>query len=124
MLLHTRFTTKIVKGSGRGGIIGLPTINCAVPQDFSFKHGVYAGWVYKKNRKYAAAIHFGKRPTFNEDDILLEVHILEKIDSAFGKTLNLELTRLIRKTKQFKNTEKLLDAVRKDIKAIKQYLDI
>lgn len=41
-----RYTTPIVSGHGRGKLLGYPTFNLVIPEDFDAAHGIYACWVW------------------------------------------------------------------------------
>ena len=74
--MTTRFTTKQVKGRGRGKLLGYPTINLEVPPHFELADGVYAAWVTIQGTKFRGALHWGPIPTFDESQKSLEVYVL------------------------------------------------
>lgn len=120
---HMKHQIQIIKGAGRGKGLGIPTINGAIPRDFPYKHGIYAGWVYTGNKKYPAAIHFGPRPVFDDPKPSLEAHILEQV-SDVADTIEIELLTHIRDIQHFATPQKMLAQIQKDIQRIKQLLDI
>ena len=58
------YTSKVIKGRGRGREIGYPTLNLGIPRNFSVRQGVFAGWVIIDGHQYPGAFHFGPVPTF------------------------------------------------------------
>lgn len=114
----------VVNGKKRGKKMGVPTINCQVPKNLPYKHGIYAGWIYLDNQKLPAAIHFGPRPVFGEDEISLEAHVLEQVIDVVGKQIELEFSVLVRKVKNFENADEMIKQIKKDIKEIKRLLDV
>lgn len=70
----------VVRGDGRGRVIGFPTANLSVAAGFCVPEvGIYAGtWTRGTGRRYPAAISVGRRPTFYEDaDVLVEAHLVD-----------------------------------------------
>jgi riboflavin kinase/FMN adenylyltransferase len=112
-----RITGKVVKGSGRGQVLGFPTANLKVDlHKLTPAHGVYAGLV--DGRK--CAVNIGSRPTFGADHTLVEAHIFNFHKNILGKILKLSLTKRLRDEMQFSDVEDLKGQIRKDINRIKR----
>ena len=88
------------------------------------KPGVYAVKVLRKNNtKYIKGIaNLGYRPTFNQKEILLEVHIFNFSRNLYNKHLTIEFIDFIRKEKKFKNINKLRKQINLDLKIAKKKL--
>ncbi len=114
----------VVRGKGRGKQIGIPTINCRIPEQFDFDEGVYAGWVVVKNKKYPSAVHFGPRPTFSEQDNSLEIYILGDFSQEVPLTVELELVYYIREIRSFVSVDEMKKEIEQDIAKIKRLLRI
>lgn len=121
---YKRYRLKVISGSSRGKKIGVPTINFVVPKNLKLPHGIYAGWLSIRQKKYPAAIHFGPRPQFNEDEVTLEAHIIGKsLPPVFAKA-ELELVHFLRLIKNFSSLKALIQRIQKDIVLSKVKLEI
>lgn len=75
---YMKYTLPVVKGKGRGkAVVGFPTLNLKIPQDFDVKEGVYGCKVWLNGTEYLGALHYGKTPTFDDVDQALEIFILD-----------------------------------------------
>lgn len=79
-----KFISSQIKGKGRGRVLGYPTINMIIPQDFDLPDGIYAVWVTIAEKTYKGALHFGPIPTFQEEEKSLEVFLLDVSDGGLG----------------------------------------
>lgn len=110
-----QITGKVVKGSGRGKVLGFPTANLTVdPHKLIPAHGVYAGLADGKK----CVVNIGARPTFGADQTVVEVHIVKFHRNIRGKILKVILTKRLRDEKQFSDVEQLKKQIRKDLKAL------
>jgi riboflavin kinase/FMN adenylyltransferase len=114
---------KVIKGKGRGKEIGYPTANLEVsPLKLLPPSGVYAVWVLLNGEKLKGALNIGKRPTFGEKEISIEVHIFNFNKNIYGKTLKIEIIKRIRDEKKFPSIENLKIQIEKDCKLIDEIL--
>ncbi|MGB9613244.1 MAG: bifunctional riboflavin kinase/FAD synthetase [Candidatus Margulisiibacteriota bacterium] len=113
MLGHPyRLVGKVVRGAGRGKLLGFPTANLKVdPAKLLPAHGVYVGYVDGKK----CVVNIGSRPTFGVDHSLVEVHILNFNQKILGKELRVDLFSRLREEKQFSDVAALCAQIRKDI---------
>ncbi len=124
LLGHSYFIIgKVVKGKGRGELLGFPTANLEIP---SFKlipvPGVYAVWVYWKNQKFKGAMNIGTKPTFEDKELSVEIHIFDFNKNIYGETLKIELIKHIREEKKFYSLKELKDQIKKDCELIDKIL--
>ena len=112
----------VEKGRQQGKKIGFPTCNIDIKDYVIAMPGVYAVKVNKKNSKKTlkAIANLGYRPTFNQNKILLEVHIFNFSGNLYDKYLSVEFTKFIRKEKIFKNVDQLRKQIQSDLKIAKQ----
>lgn len=119
--------SKQIKGKGRGKEIGFPTINLEIPKDIILDEGVYAGWFTVDNKSYQSAIHFGSIPTFDENDFVLEAHLLDMNDynlpDIFEKEIEIDILDKIRDLERFLSTDDLIAQIHKDIEKVRLILD-
>ena len=112
----------VQKGRQQGKKIGFPTCNIDIKDYVIAKPGVYAVKVNRKNsnKSLKAIANLGYRPTFNQKEILLEVHIFNFSGNLYNKYLSIEFTKFIRKEKKFKNVNQLKKQIQSDLKTAKQ----
>ena len=112
----------VQKGRKQGKKIGFPTCNIDIKDYVIAKPGVYAVKVNRKNsnKSLKAIANLGYRPTFNQKEILLEVHIFNFSGNLYNKYLSIEFTKFIRKEKKFKNVNQLKKQIQSDLKVAKK----
>lgn len=114
------FSSETESGRGRGANLGFATANLMKNDQIIPAAGVYAGWARCGRNILDAAIHIGKRPTFN-DTATIEVHLLKTIKRQLN-FLEIIPYRMIRPVKRYSTPEKLKLAIANDIKTIKNIL--
>jgi riboflavin kinase/FMN adenylyltransferase len=111
-----KITGKVVKGRGRGKMLGFPTANLSIAGDKLIPaHGVYIGKI--GNRK--CVINIGSRPTFAEEKFAVEVHIPGFHGSLNGKIIQVDLYKRLRDEIHFADVEELRSQIRRDIEKAK-----
>ena len=119
-----KFKSKHIKGKGRGKILGFPTINLEIPKKFNLEIGIWAVSVQIKDNKYIGALHFGSVPTFNENELSLEVFLIntsnKDIPDLNLEAIIIEPVKRLRNVKLFSSSEKLTDQIKVDIKNVKK----
>lgn len=99
---------KVIKGDGRGRLLGYPTANLAVADGFLLPgDGVYAVNVSVANKQYWGMANIGNNPTFNLNSHRLEIHILDFTGDLYNQSLQVQFIRSIRKEIKFTNSEAL-----------------
>ena len=113
---------KVSVGRKMGRKIGFPTCNIKLNDYVISKPGVYAvNILINKNKKLLRGIaNLGYRPTFNQKEILLEVHIFNFSRNLYNKHLTIEFIDFIRKEKKFKNINQLKKQINLDIRKAKK----
>ena len=113
---------KVSVGRKMGRKIGFPTCNIKLNDYVIAKPGVYAVKILiNKNKKLLRGIaNLGYRPTFNQKEILLEVHIFNFSRNLYNKHLTIEFIDFIRKEKKFKNINQLKKQINLDIRKAKK----
>jgi len=114
---------EVVKGKGRGKNLGFPTANLEFPSSKLIPApGVYAVWVYFKGKKFKGAMNIGTKPTFEDKELTVEVHIFDFKEEIYGETLEVEIIKRIREEKRFSSLEALKEQIQKDCAIISQVL--
>ncbi|MBI4067110.1 riboflavin kinase [Candidatus Gottesmanbacteria bacterium] len=121
-MLPLKIKAKVIKGKGRGKGLGIPTINFEIPEDLNISYGVYAGRLLMNKKIYPAAIHFGHRPVFQEEDKSLEAYILDKFNENITEG-ELEFIKFIREIRNFPNPQEMVNQIKKDVGEIQRILD-
>ncbi|MDE2027672.1 MAG: bifunctional riboflavin kinase/FAD synthetase [Candidatus Omnitrophica bacterium] len=115
----------VVKGAGRGRLLGFPTANVAYEADILPPQGVYIVGVRLGSKDYPAMANIGTRPSFEDRSKLhLEIHILDFSASLYGKHLKVEFLKKIRNEKKFHNPKALVRQIQKDEITARKYFNI
>ena len=106
---------RVIKGQKRGRKIGFPTCNIKISEYMIPKLGVYS--VIVKTRKFQrkGIANIGYRPTFNGQNLLLEVNIFGISKNLYNKEINVNFIKFIRSEKKFKGLEQLKKQIKIDI---------
>ncbi len=106
---------KVVKGSGRGSLLGYPTANLGGTENLCLKEGVYAVMV---DDKYLGVANYGYRPTFDGRTKVLEVHLLDFKGNLKSKKVKVEFLSFIREERKFSSKEELIKQIERDIATV------
>ncbi len=115
----------IVPGDQRGRMIGIPTANLQVAKEKIVPaSGVYVCWARHGDRRYAAAVNIGIRPTFDGSgsDQHVEAHLLDFQGDLYGQVLTLEFIERLRGELRFPDVRTLIDQIHQDIDQTRQIL--
>src|SRR6056297_632014 len=99
----------VVHGEKRGGKIGFPTANVHVDQAKKIipRKGVYAVWIRVDGDYHPAMMNIGKRPTFDREELTVEVHIFDFKKDIYGKEVHTQFVRRLRNEKKFSGADQL-----------------
>ena len=104
----------VVLGEQRGGTLGYPTANLAVPADLLVPaYGIYAGAVLG----HRAAISIGVNPHYGGDERRVEPHLIDFDGDLYGRRLVVELWRRLREERAFANEADLVAQIARDVAA-------
>lgn len=113
----------VVKGEGRGQLLGFPTANLSIPREKLIpKNGVYAAVVRRGETFYPGIMNIGVRPTFGEKSLTVEVHFLDVSLELYGEQLEVFCLSRLRPERQFQNKEALQLQIAKDINKAKHLM--
>lgn len=110
----------VVRGAGRGRGLGFPTANVEPDRALLVKVGVYACRATVDGRTFEAVVNVGVRPTFGEDRVAVEVHVLDFSGDLYGRRLHVAFTRHLRDERRFPSIEALLAQIRSDIESARR----
>ena len=107
---------KVVKGKNRGGRqLGFPTANLDVVDELTPKVGVYAVRVHIEDQIYDGLTNIGYNPTFGNNKLSVETHILDFSGDLLGKTIKIDFIERLRDEKTFDTVKDLADQIGRDI---------
>ena len=106
---------KVIKGEKRGRKIGFPTCNVELSNYTIPKLGVYSVTVETNSFKKKGIANIGYRPTFNGQNLLLEVNIFGINKNLYNKEIRVNFINFIRAEKKFKGLEQLKKQIKIDI---------
>src|SRR3990172_6957389 len=112
----------VVKGDGRGNGLGFPTANIAPKHAIVPAHGGYAVRLLVREKFYNGIANIGLRPTFNKQNLTIEVHIFDFNEDIYGEEISLYFVRRIRGEKKFADADELIRQIEADIKSAKEIL--
>ena len=102
----------VVPGERRGGELGFPTANLALPAGLLLPgDGVYAG----EALGHRAAISIGTNPHFGGEERHLEVHLLDFAGDLYGTRLVVSLWERLREQQAFASQDALVAAIADDV---------
>lgn len=106
----------VIHGDKRGSKIGYPTANIQI--DIAKKVipriGVYAVWTRVDSNYYPGMMNIGERPTFEGDELTMEVHIFSFDENIYGKEVQIQFVERIRDEKQFEGINHLKEQLDRD----------
>ncbi len=117
------FLGKVVMGCQRGRTIGFPTANVAVaPEKLLPADGVYAVWIRVDNKVHPAVANIGVRPTFDDAERAVEVHIFDFQQDIYGQQVRVDLVERLRPERKFSGLEALKARIELDSKKAREIL--
>lgn len=116
-------TGKVVAGKGRGAkFLGVPTANLASENDLLPAGGIYAVQVARNGKRLPGVANIGTCPTFDNQEVSLEVHLLDFNGDLYGESLQVEFIARLREERRFPSVEALAAQIRADIAEAKRVL--
>ena len=116
------YTSSVKKGYGRGKKMDSPTFNLDVPLLFDYKYGVYAARVWLKGKMFAGALHFGPIPTFDQEEPVIEIFVLDYDGDQLIRNIDFEILKFLRQIRKFANEDELKAQIRDDVVKIRDIL--
>jgi riboflavin kinase / FMN adenylyltransferase len=104
----------VVFGDQRGGTLGFPTANLAVPAELMVpSYGIYVG----EALGHRAAVSIGVNPHYGGDERRIEAFLLDFEGDLYGSRLRLGLWRRLRDERAFASEEELVAQIARDADA-------
>jgi riboflavin kinase / FMN adenylyltransferase len=114
-------TGEVVRGAGRGRVLGFPTANVRPDLVPLIRAGVYAGRAEVGGRAYESVVNVGVRPTFGEEALAIEAHLLDVAAELYGVRIAVAFVRRIRDERRFPSVEALRAQIALDVDAARRH---
>ena len=105
---------RVEQGDKRGRTIGFPTANVSLEGYLEPALGVYAVRVEIAGQMYDGVANFGRRPTFDKKDVLLEAHIFDFTGDLYGQQIVVSFVAYLRPEMKFAGLDALKSQIEKD----------
>ncbi len=106
----------VVAGDARGGTLGFPTANLAVPSELLVPaFGIYAG----EALGHRAATSIGVNPHYGGEERRVEAFLLDYEGDLYGRRLIVELWARLRDERAFESENELVAQIAQDVEATK-----
>ena len=106
---------KVTRCRQVGKTLGFPTANIVPDPLLKLTlSGVYASNTIVDGVSYPSITNVGSAPTFSENNILIETHILDFGEDIYSKEITVEFLKLIRPQQKFDSKEDLIKQLEKD----------
>ncbi len=111
---------QVVRGDGRGRVLGFPTANLATAQVLP-PHGVYHARTRIGERSFRALTNIGVAPTVVAGRRAVpEVHLLDFEGDLYGTSIEVELLAKLRPEMHFPDRNALVDQIGRDVEQARQ----
>ncbi len=119
-----RLRGRVGTGAGRGRQIGFPTANLVDISVLVPRIGVYAGRCSIEGSSRRVALHIGPNPTFGEDAVKVEAHLLDVDLELVSKTIEIEVLERIRDVYKFESVEQLKAQLNSDMQEVRRIVSL
>ncbi|MFC4768834.1 bifunctional riboflavin kinase/FAD synthetase [Effusibacillus consociatus] len=116
---------EVVRGEGRGRVLGFPTANIAPLHKFVLpRTGVYL--IQCKfadmDEPLSGLMNIGYKPTFNdlENQVTLEAHLFDFSGDLYHKQMKIQFLDFLRSEKKFNSAQELIAQIQADVQEAKR----
>ena len=113
----------VTHGDGRGRTIGFPTANLAPERPLLVPTGVYACRAEVDGEPHRAVVNVGVRPTFGDNALAIEAHLMDVAADLYGRSLRLGFIARLRGERKFSGIDELKAQIARDVEAARQALE-
>lgn len=114
---------EVVRGAGRGRTLGFPTANVRPERSPLVPLGVYACRARVEGVVHKAVVNLGRQPTFGDNDVAIEAHLLDFQGELYGNRVVLALVRRLRAEMKFPSVDALRKRIAADAAEARRLLD-
>jgi len=120
----------VIRGNSLAGRWGFPTANINPHHEVIPPAGIYAAKIIYGKKKFNGACYIGTRPTLahkrgktkRPQPVHIEAHIFNFNRNIYGKYLEIQFVKRIRKDKKFASSDLLIKQIKKDLFCAKKLL--
>jgi riboflavin kinase/FMN adenylyltransferase len=113
----------VVVGAQRGRVLGFPTANLEVrPERAVPANGVYAVYALLGASRHAAVANVGVRPSFDNGQRTVEIHLFDFHQDIYGCDLVVEFAARLRAERRFEDIRELVAQIQRDSEAARALL--
>ncbi len=115
-------TGEVIHGHGRGArLLGFPTANIKIDHELLLPAaGIYAVRAELQGEILPAVANIGTCPTFDNEELSLEVYLLDFDRDIYGQRLGVEFVQRLRDERRFPDLSGLVAQIKKDVAAARQ----
>ncbi len=120
---HYQVSGIVVPGRNRGGkLLGFPTANIKLREELFPKNGIYAVTVDCLGKRHQGVANIGYSPTFDDNALTVEVHILDFNKDLYGKSIVVKFIERIRDEIKFSGISELSQQIAQDVLKAREIL--
>ncbi len=113
---------KVIHGQELGRKLGFPTVNLLPDPSCRLRHGIYAVRVVAGTKIYDGVASYGRRPTFDNGQALLEAFLFDFSSDLYGETIEVLFIGWIRAEAKFDSVAALIAQMQRDETRAKEIL--
>jgi riboflavin kinase/FMN adenylyltransferase len=113
---------KVIHGQELGRTLGFPTANLLPDPSCRLRHGIYAVRVVAGTEIYDGVASYGRRPTFDNGQALLEAFLFDFSGDLYGETIEVLFIGSIRAEEKFDSAAALVAQMKRDDARAKEIL--
>jgi riboflavin kinase / FMN adenylyltransferase len=113
---------KVIPGQKLGRTLGFPTANLLPEPSCRLRHGIYAVRVVAGTKTYEGVASYGRRPTFDNGQALLEAFLFVFSGDLYGETIEVFFIGWIRAEVKFDSAAALVAQMQRDETRAKEIL--
>ena len=113
---------KVIHGQELGRKLGFPTVNLLPDPSCRLRHGIYAVRVVAGTKIYDGVASYGRRPTFDNGQALLEAFLFDFSSDLYGETIEVLFIGWIRAEAKFNSVAALIAQMQRDETRAKEIL--
>ncbi|MDD5543385.1 MAG: bifunctional riboflavin kinase/FAD synthetase [Acidobacteriia bacterium] len=114
---------RVVPGAGRGRQLEFPTLNLLPENDLIPKPGVYITRAKIDSTIFPSVTNIGVRPTFGENQRIIEAHLIDVTLSTAPHHLSLSLLHRLRNEVKFPSREDLQKQIFEDVRSARRFFN-
>ncbi len=112
----------VVAGHRRGASLGFPTANLEPEKVLLPAPGVYAAQAILAGKTYRSVLNIGWNPTFADERLSVEAHLLDFQGNIYGRTLEVLFYERLRGERKFDSPNELIAQIGRDVARAREIL--